>query len=386
MKRQFEPPLNGTVSAFLNTTSVAYLAVDSEGLVVEWSPLAQELFGWKAEDIVGRDYSEFPLPDAYCRARCVGLPAFIRKSQESDLLSVVHYLAINSEGEEFPVEIRSNFGAEVKARRRIRLFISDLRPRLLVEERMIQAAKMEAIGELVSGLAHDFNNILGVIRGSLETLELRIKDPLQRELIQLADGAAERGREITRAMLAVARREPQREDFLSINQALLNLQPLLKQSATRSLSISIMAEAAKCEVKIDRNAFDNAMLNFVINARDAMPDGGIIFVYTQNVSVRRGDPIESVDLAPGDYIVVGVDDNGSGMPAEVLARAMEPFFTTKPKNKGTGLGLSMAYALARQSHGALRIRSALGKGTSIHLFIPLVVAQTIQHVPDGPNS
>jgi signal transduction histidine kinase len=121
-------------------------------------------------------------------------------------------------------------------------------------------------------------------------------------------------------------------------------------------------------------------LNFVINARDATPNGGLILVYTQNISIKANDPVESVDLAPGNYIVVGVDDNGTGMPAEVAARAMEPFFTTKSKNEGTGLGLSMAYAFARQSNGALRIRSTPGKGTSIHLFLPLQPEQPMADV------
>jgi signal transduction histidine kinase len=245
---------------------------------------------------------------------------------------------------------------------------------------MMQAAKMEAIGELVSGLAHDFNNILGIIHGSLETLELRIKDSTQRELVQLATLAAERGRDITRTLQAVARRRPQKAEQVSLNQVLMALQPLLKQSAMRSIDVAVVAEAAESSVMIDPGGFNNAILNFVINARDATPNGGLILVYTQNISIKANDPVESVDLAPGNYIVVGVDDNGTGMPAEVAARAMEPFFTTKSKNEGTGLGLSMAYAFARQSNGALRIRSTPGKGTSIHLFLPLQPEQPMADV------
>lgn len=371
MQNSYKPFLNVSARTFLSDIPSAYLSINRDGLVTEWSPRAQELFGWKSEDIVGQNWSKFRLPEVFCKTRTIGLPAFIRKSPNSELLGMVCYLAINSDGDEFPVEVISGFGNKLSPADSQVLLVNDLRPRLLVEERLLQAAKMESIGELVSGLAHDFNNILGIIRGSLETLELRISDPIQRELIQLADGAAERGRDITRTMLAVARRQPQQQELMSVNEDLHNLEPLLKQSATRSITISVLAEAGKSNVKIDRSAFDNSILNFVINARDAMPNGGIIIVYTQNVTVNPGDPIESVDLAPGNYVVVGVDDNGEGMPPDVLARAIEPFFTTKSRNKGTGLGLSMAYALAQQSHGALRIRSNQEKGTSIHLFIPL---------------
>lgn len=380
MQRLYDPSANVSVRALLNTIPGAYMAVDKVGVVVEWSARAEELFGWKAEEIIGHHRAALNLPASYGSQCIAGLPLFIRQERETDLIGVPHYVAINVEGEEFPVEIRSNFGPTLESQTLFRLQIFDLRPRMLVEDRMLQAAKMESIGELVSGLAHDFNNILGVICGSLETLELRVTDPIQRELIELADGAAERGREITRAMLDVARRQPQMQELVSLNEALKRLQPLLKQTANHEIVVSVLAEAGRSDVKIDRSAFDNAILNFVINSRDAMPDGGVVIVYTQNVTVHPGDPIESVDLAPGDYVVVGVDDNGSGMAPEVLARAMEPFFTTKGKSKGTGLGLSMAYALARQSRGALRIRSSQEKGTSIHLFLPLVATEPLRNM------
>jgi signal transduction histidine kinase len=217
-----------------------------------------------------------------------------------------------------------------------------------------------------------FNNILGIILGGLETLEARLKDPTNRELVKLAILATERGNEVTRAMQAVACRRPAKQECVDLNAALRELQPLLQQSATRTVDIMVIAEAARSEVMIDASALNNVMINFVINARDAMPQGGVAMLYTQNINIRADDPLESIDLDPGEYIVLGIDDTGTGMSPEVLAHAMEPFYTTKPKGKGTGLGLAMAYAFARQSGGALRIRSALGKGTNIHLFIPLL--------------
>lgn len=358
-------------NAFQNAIPNALISVDAAGVVLEWSLSAQELFGWKADQIVGHNQTALQLPEGYCRASSGGLPVFIRSCRKQGAPGTANYLAINSNGEEFPVEISASKRGSTEHPECKQLLIRDIRPRLVVEERMMQAAKMEAIGELVSGLAHDFNNILGIIHGSLETLELRIEDSTQLELVQLATLAAERGKDITRTLQAVARRRPQKAEQVSLNQALMALQPLLKQSAMRSIDVAVVAEAAESSVMIDPGGFNNAILNFVINARDATPNGGLILVYTQNITIKANDLVESVDLAPGNYIVVGVDDNGTGMPPEVAARAMEPFFTTKSKNEGTGLGLSMAYAFARQSNGALRIRSTPGKGTSIHLFLPL---------------
>jgi PAS domain S-box-containing protein len=350
----------------------AYLAIDSTGNVREWSPRAAALFGWTAIEVIGRSAAELELPETYQRKRPVGLPAFVRLiGHRGDNVSTQH-LAINAAGEEFSVELSTVLASNTDATNCYLVLIRDISHRQIAEERLAQAAKMEAIGQLVSGLAHDFNNILGIILGGLETLEVRLKDPTNLELVKLAILATERGNEVTRAMQAVARRRPAKQERLDINAALRELQPLLQQSATRTVDVMVIAEAARPEVTIDVGAFNSVMLNFVINARDAMPRGGVAMLYTQNINIRADDLIESIDLEPGEYVVIGIDDTGTGMPPEVLARAMEPFYTTKPKGKGTGLGLAMAYAFARQSGGALRIRSTPGKGTNIHLFIPLL--------------
>ena len=358
--------------ALLHSLPDAYLAIDGAGCVLEWSPRAAALFGWSASDVVGRSAAELALPESYQRKHQVGLPAFVRLIEGRGNKGPVQHLAINAAGDEFSVELSSVLASDTGAAQRFLVLIKDIRHRLIAEERLTQAAKMEAIGQLVSGLAHDFNNILGIIVGSLEILEIQLKAPTNRELVQLAILATKRGNEVTQAMQAVARRRPAKQESVDINASLRELQPLLQQSATRTVDIMVIAEAARSEVMIDVGAFNNVMINFVINARDAMPRGGVAMLYTQNITIRADDLLESIDLEPGEYLVLGIDDNGTGMSPEVLAHAMEPFYTTKPKGKGTGLGLAMAYAFARQSGGALRIRSTPGKGTNIHLFIPLL--------------
>lgn len=347
----------------------AFVAIDGQREVVEWSPVAAQLFGWSFADIAGRSAEALQLPLTYQEAYEDGLPIFIRRSGKRR--GFLKFLAIGSDGGEFPVELSSIVAPDDKPHAaRHFLLIKDIRHRMIAEERIAQAGKMEAIGQLASGLAHDFNNALGIIQGSLETLAIRLKDPLNRELVDLAMTATARGTETTRAMQAVARRQPVQQERVNLNTVLSDIGVLLTKSLGRGIDLSLLPEAADANVLIDTGALNNVILNFGINSRDAMPSGGMVLVYTQNITIID-DPLEAVDLAPGHYVVVGVDDTGTGMPPEVASRAMEPFFTTKPKGKGTGLGLAMAYAFARQSGGALRIRSNPGKGTNIHLFIPV---------------
>lgn len=331
-----------------------------------------ELFGWSAEQIVGADARRLCLPAIFGGGRAEGLPLFVRFSGRHGGAGRQQYLAVNANGEEFPVALSVVDAPSGGGQARYLCLVKDISQRLIAEERLAQAAKMEAVGELASGLAHDFNNVLGIIVGSLETLGARLQDPANRELVELALMAAERGGEVTRSMQAVARRRPIKPETVDINVLLRDLAPLLQQSVSKAIELAMLAEAASASVHIDIGSFNNVMLNLIINARDAMPRGGVVMVYTQNVEVASDDTLEALDLAPGAYVVVGVDDTGEGMPPEVVARAMEPFFTTKPRGKGTGLGLAMAYAFARQSAGVLRIRSKPGQGTNIHLFIPCV--------------
>lgn len=361
----------------LHTLPDAFVAINSKREVVEWSPVAAKLFGWSFAEIAGQSASALGLPLPYRQSDEAEFPVFVRRS--SSRPGFPQFLATGSDGAEFPVEISSiNVSRNLRSSARHFLLIKDIRQRLIVEERIALAGKMEAIGQLASGLAHDFNNALGIIQGSLETLALRVKDPLNLEVVQLALAATARGTETTRAMQAVARRQPVQQQRANLNRLLSEIGILLKKSLGASIELTLIPEASDADVLIDTGALNNVLLNFAINARDAMPSGGMVMIYTQNIAITD-DPLEAVDLTPGHYVVLGVDDTGSGMSPDVLTRAMEPFFTTKPKSKGTGLGLAMAYAFAQQSGGALRIRSTPGKGTNIHLFIPVATPADTSH-------
>lgn len=343
----------------------AFLVVDAQGRVMEWSRRAGELFGWSSEEILARECAELDGTGAVPER---GLPWFVRGDGRT-ARGGSRWLATGRDGQQFPVEI-DVLERRMDGQPRFMCMIRDLSQRQLAEDRLVQAEKMEAIGQLTGGLAHDFNNILGILSGCLEALKHRLVDAEGAELLDLATQAVERGTEVTRSLQALARRQPLEQEVIDINVAIGRLAPLLERSAGGDIQLAIGAEADRAMVRIDVGCFNNVLLNFVINARDAMPDGGAILVYTQRVTIGAGDGVETVDLQPGSYLVVGVDDSGTGMPPEVLRRAVEPFFTTKPRGKGSGLGLAMAYTFARQCGGALRIRSVIGHGTSIYLFIP----------------
>ena len=245
---------------------------------------------------------------------------------------------------------------------------NDVSARLNTQEQEAMSLKMEALGRLTGGLAHDFNNLLGIIIGNLDqTLAALPGSDASRERLQTALAAALRGADVTRAMLAVARRQPLERVAVDVNERLRELRPLIRNS----VGARIVLEEGLCEGRavatLDPNGFDSVILNLVINARDAMADGGRLTIGTSIETVDRG---RANNLEPGCYVCVRISDTGVGMASDVAARAFEPFFTTKPVGKGTGFGLSTAYGFTRQLGGGASLRTSLGKGTQILLFLP----------------
>jgi PAS domain S-box-containing protein len=242
----------------------------------------------------------------------------------------------------------------------------------VTEEALLQSQKMEAVGQLTGGIAHDFNNLLTGIVGSLDLLQTRLDqgrtDNVAR-YIKAAMTSANRAAALTHRLLAFARRQPLIPKSVDANQLVVSLEDLLRRTIGETIDLEIVAANDLWLTLCDAHQLESALLNLAINARDAMRDGGKLTISTANVrldGVTAGTPA----LSPGDYISIGVTDTGTGMSAEVAARAFDPFFTTKPIGQGTGLGLSMIYGFARQSNGHATINSHLGLGTSVKLYLP----------------
>jgi PAS domain S-box-containing protein len=240
------------------------------------------------------------------------------------------------------------------------------------EEALRQSQKMEAVGQLTGGIAHDFNNLLTGIVGSLDLLQTRLDQGRTDNVARYIDAAmtsANRAAALTHRLLAFARRQPLIPKSVDANQLVVSLEDLLRRTIGETIDLDIHVSDDLWFTLCDPNQLESALLNLAINARDAMPDGGKLTIRTENARLE-GVTADTPALSPGDYICIGVTDTGTGMSAEVAARAFDPFFTTKPIGQGTGLGLSMIYGFARQSNGHATIDSKLGQGTSVKLYLP----------------
>jgi signal transduction histidine kinase len=275
-------------------------------------------------------------------------------NQVSDALrATAAALARHREQLEGTVALRTEeLQAEIEARRQ-------------AEATLLQSQKMEAIGQLTGGVAHDFNNLLTIASGSLEMLGARISDERSLHLLRNAQSAISRGATLTTSLLAFARKQRLEPVLANLNLVILDMGEMLRRSIGASVEIRHALASELWPVEIDLGQIETALLNIAINARDAMPEGGILLFETANVS----DPTPE-EVAGRDCVLVSVHDTGIGMSPDVVERAFEPFFTTKEVGRGTGLGLSMVFGVVHQSGGAVRLRSELGRGTTVLIYLP----------------
>jgi PAS domain S-box-containing protein len=261
---------------------------------------------------------------------------------------------------------------------RLQAEVSD---RLRAEEALRQAQKMEAVGQLTGGIAHDFNNLLTPIMGGLEIIASRMTDERMKRIAETALESARRGAKLTGQLLAFSRIQRISMAPVAVNGVIANMQDLLRHTIGRNVAIETRLDPEVRHGICDPNQLENAILNLAINGRDAMPEGGTLTISTARTSLPS-DP----ELEPGDYICVSVADTGQGMPPEVIARAIEPFFSTKPLGKGTGLGLAQVYGIARQSGGTIRLESEIGAGTTVHLLMPAAASPEPAERPEKADA
>ena len=246
----------------------------------------------------------------------------------------------------------------------------DVTERRQIAEQVQQSQRMESIGQLTGGIAHDFNNLLTVIQGNAELLTEQLADPKHVALAQMIDTASQRGAELTHHLLAFARKQPLEPRIVNIDELIVGMDHLLRRSLGEHIQIELVHAEVPWLTLIDPAQLESALLNLCLNARDAMPKGGKLIIETASMQLTE-DYVEGFsDLIAGDYVMLAVTDNGSGISAKALPRVFEPFFTTKEMGKGTGLGLSMVYGFVKQSNGHARIYSEPGEGTTVKLYFP----------------
>ncbi len=237
-------------------------------------------------------------------------------------------------------------------------------------ESLLQAQRLDSVGQLTGGVAHDFNNLLTVIIGNIELLQEELDDEDMSEMAEMIASAAHRGAELTHRLLAFARRQPLEPRSLELGKLVASLDPLLRRTLGEHIDIRTVSSNDLWPALADPAQLENALLNLALNARDAMPGGGRLTIETRNVHLAADYVAQYPDLEEGQYVMLAVSDTGSGIPGEDLTRVFEPFYTTKEAGKGTGLGLSMVYGFAKQSRGHVNIYSEIGQGTTVKLYLP----------------
>jgi PAS domain S-box-containing protein len=365
----------------------AFLAIGPDGRVTDWNAQAAKLFGWSEEEALGREAIELITAPEW-RERWRGhFAAFTARGDCALLAGPTEIMLADRHGQPLPVEIAvtalpsaGGFGAIA--------FVRDIRPRKEAEEleqqrqqRLVEARtalqrsqKLEAVGQLTGGVAHDFNNILHIISANVQ-LMMRNEESSRKRLLSIMD-AVERGKKLASQLLAFARRQPLHPSVVNLAQLIERMDSLLHRAAGDAIEIRFEIPDAPWNTLVDPNQLENVLLNLVINARDAMNNEGRITITLDNVHVEEGDALALTNVRPGDYVKIAVGDTGSGMPPEVIERAFEPFFTTKPEGKGTGLGLSMAHGFVKQSGGHIHLASSPGEGTTVSVYLPRAMQET----------
>jgi two-component system, cell cycle sensor histidine kinase and response regulator CckA len=257
------------------------------------------------------------------------------------------------------------------------------------EEQLRQAQKLEALGSLAGGVAHDFNNLLSIILTQVSLIldGLPANDPLFED-VTLIRRAGERGAELTRQLLAFSRQQILQPRVLDLNETIVGMDQMLRRLIREDIGLSLNTASGLGKVKADLGQLEQVILNLVVNARDAMPQGGTLRIETRNAELRAGSPVCNSGAPPGPYTVLSVTDSGVGMAPEVRARIFEPFFTTKAKGKGTGLGLSTVFGIVQQSGGHLRVESEPGRGSTFEIYLPQVSRDSALEIaaPSSPTT
>jgi signal transduction histidine kinase len=259
--------------------------------------------------------------------------------------------------------------------------------KIVADVQLRQAQKMEAVGQLTGGIAHDLNNILTVITGTIEILAEAVADrPELAAIAKMIDEAAARGGDLTQRLLAFARKQPLQPREVDVNSLVIETANMLRPTLGERVEVRMMLAGDTSRALIDPSQLANAILNLSLNARDAMPDGGKLIIETCNVVLDDNYASMNADVTAGNYVMIAVTDSGHGIPADMLNHVFEPFFTTKEVDKGSGLGLSMVYGFVKQSSGHIKIYSEEGHGTTVRIYLPQVIGAAEPAVTANPSS
>jgi PAS domain S-box-containing protein len=352
----------------VETSQDLVFVTDGKAKLLIVSPSVTRILGWSPEDMIGGNTADFMVPEDLEAARQAfkgakrGVPVSNFRSRyrhkDGRIVSLLW------------------MGMWSEADRRHYMVGRDMTDIDRTEAQLHEAQKMEAVGRLTGGVAHDFNNILMVIMANIDELaeDARLPPDLSKRIKRIAN-ATQRASDLTRQLLAFARRQTLRPEWTDVNDLVSATAGLMRRTLGEPVTIESVLADGIWPVEVDRGQLQSALVNVCINARDAMPEGGRLLVETENVVLDADYVRRNPDAVAGDHVLITVTDTGTGMAPEILDRVFEPFFTTKETGRGTGLGLSMVYGFVRQSHGHVKISSEVGRGTSVCISLPRTTAE-----------
>jgi PAS domain S-box-containing protein len=354
----------------IETALDGFVQMDDAGIVMDWNSQAEAIFGWSRAEAVGRVLAELIIPEPERARHREGLRNYLRTGHGPVLGTRLELEAVRRDGKLIKAEV-SITAFERRGRHIFNGFIRDVTDKIAAEAQFRQAQKMEAVGQLTGGVAHDFNNMLTVILGTIDILAEGVADrPKLATVTKLIEEAAERGADLTRHLLAFARRQPLQPREVDVNELIVNTGKLLRPTLGEHIEIETLLADDPWLAFVDPNQLTAAILNLCLNSRDAMPGGGKLIVETLNAVLDQSYAGQHSEVVPGQYVLIAISDTGVGIPAELLEKIFEPFFTTKEVGKGTGLGLSMVYGFVKQSGGHIKVYSEEGHGTTVKLYLP----------------
>lgn len=356
--------------AVIKTALDAFVQTDANGIILEWSVQAEALTGWTRKEALGADAVNLliaePLRDGF-RQRMMRL---LPELSNTPIGIRFEATLLHREGDEILIEA-SSATLQLGGRTVINNFVKDVTQKRAAEEQLIQAQKMEAVGQLTGGIAHEFNNMLTVITGTIEILADAVKnDPPLATITKLISEAADRGAALTSSLLSFARKQALLPADIDVNDLLEELAKLLLATFDKRIEIVRRLDGTIWLAFADRGQLSSALLNLAINARDAMPEGGRLTLTTRNVVFGVREAVAVGAGYAGDYVEIQIADTGTGIPQAILERIFDPFFSTKEVGKGTGLGLSMVFGFVKQSGGGIKVESAEGRGTTFTIYLP----------------
>jgi PAS domain S-box-containing protein len=363
------------LKAVVDTAVDGVILINAEGRVLMFNPACERLFGYRADEVIGQNVKML-MPEPY-RAEHDRYIVNYRETRERKIIGIGReVVGRRKDGSTFPMDLSVGEAKQAEESNFVGV-IHDLTERKRTGEQLVQAQKMETVGQLSGGIAHDFNNLLTVIIGNAEFLsqKLKARPDLQR-LAEDIGRAGDRGAELTQRLLAFSRRQTLSPVEFDCNDLLESMRQLLRRALREDVEIKTAFDTELWAAFADPAQLESAVLNLALNAQDAMPGGGALTITTANLPFDDHYQSMHPEVRPGEYVMIAVTDNGEGMPKEVLDRVFEPFFTTKEVGKGSGLGLSMVYGFAKQSNGHVAIYSEPGLGTTVRIYLPATSSTT----------